>query len=149
MTYTRRMANLLLAERGKGPVGENWLRKFVQRHDEIKAKYSRRYDYQRAKCEDPEMLRAWYDRVQKMKQKCCILDEDIYNFDETGFQMGVIATARVLTRSDRRGRPILTQPGNRGWVRVSESINCQGWGLASYTKRVGTSWTFQKIGTLR
>lgn len=53
MVYTRRMANLLLAARGKGPVGENWVRKFVRRHDEIKAKYSRRYDYQRAKCESP------------------------------------------------------------------------------------------------
>lgn len=43
--------------------------------------------------------------------------------------MGVIATARVLTRSDRRGRPVLMQPGNREWVTVIESINCQGWAL--------------------
>ena len=63
------------------------------------------------------------------KQKWGILDEDVYNFDETGFQMGVIATARVLTRSDRRGRPMVMQPGNREWVTVIESINCQGWAL--------------------
>ena len=25
------------------------------------------------------------------------MDEDIYNFDETGFQMGVISTAKVIT----------------------------------------------------
>ncbi|KAM3502796.1 hypothetical protein MY10362_004611 [Beauveria mimosiformis] len=43
--------------RGKS-CGENWVRKFVKRHDEIKAKYSRRYDYQRAKCEDPQLLAA-------------------------------------------------------------------------------------------
>lgn len=96
MTYTRRMANLLLSERGEGPVGENWVRKFVGRHDEIKAKYSRRYDYQRAKCDDPQTIQTWYDRIASTKQKWGILDEDIYNFDETGFQMGVIATARVL-----------------------------------------------------
>jgi hypothetical protein len=123
------MANLLLSERGKDPVGENWVRKFVARHDEIKGKYSRRYDYPRAKCEDPQKIREWYDRVAATKQKWGILDEDTYNFDETGFQMGVIATARVLTRSDRRGRPVLTQPGNREWVTVIESINCQGWAL--------------------
>jgi len=63
------------------------------------------------------------------KQKWGILDEDVYNFDETGFQMGVIATARVLTRSDRRGRPMVMRPGNREWVTVIESINCQGWAL--------------------
>ncbi|KAM4061724.1 DDE superfamily endonuclease [Hirsutella rhossiliensis] len=95
-------------------VGENWVRKFVGRHDEIKAKYSRRYDYQRAKCEDPKTIQEWYDRVAMAKQKWGILDEDVYNFDETGFQMGVIATAR---------------PGNREWVTVIESINCQGWAL--------------------
>jgi hypothetical protein len=129
VAYTRRMANLLLSERGKDPVGENWVRKFVGRHDEVKAKYSRRYDYQRAKCEDPQKIQAWYDRVAATKQKWGILDEDVYNFDETGFQMVVAATARVLTRSDRRGRAILTQPGNREWVTVIESINCQGWAL--------------------
>ncbi|KAJ6436248.1 ATP-dependent DNA helicase PIF1 [Purpureocillium lavendulum] len=129
VAYTRRMANLLLSERGQETVGENWVRKFVGRHDEIKAKYSRRYDYQRAKCEDPKMIQEWFDRVAMAKQKWGILDEDVYNFDETGFQMGVIATARVLTRSDRRGRPMVMQPGNREWVTVIESVNCQGWAL--------------------
>ncbi|KAM4061094.1 DDE superfamily endonuclease [Hirsutella rhossiliensis] len=38
VAYTRRMANLLLTERGKDPVGENWVRKFVGRHGDIKAK---------------------------------------------------------------------------------------------------------------
>ncbi|XP_044714743.1 DDE superfamily endonuclease domain-containing protein [Hirsutella rhossiliensis] len=84
VVYTRRMANLLLSERGQETVGENW------------------------------MMQEWYDRVAMAKQKWGILDEDVYNFDETGFQMGVIATAR---------------PGNREWVTVIESINCQGWAL--------------------
>jgi len=129
VAYTRRMANLLLSERCQDTVGENWVWRLVGRHDELKAKYSRRYDYQRAKCEDPKTIQEWYDRVAMTKQKWGILDEDVYNFDETGFQMGVIATARVLTRSDRRGRPMVMQPGNREWVTVIESIDCQGWAL--------------------
>jgi hypothetical protein len=48
-----------------------------------------------------------------MKIQYRILDEDTYNFDETGFQMGVIATARVVTGNDRAGRPRTVQPGNR------------------------------------
>jgi hypothetical protein len=59
-----------------------------------------------------------------MKQKWGILNEDTYNFDKIEFQIGVIIIARVLTRFDRRGRPILMQPGNREWVTVIESINC-------------------------
>jgi hypothetical protein len=29
-----------------------------------------------------------------------ILNEDIYNFDETGFAVGIIATAKVVTMSE-------------------------------------------------
>ncbi|KAM4058337.1 helix-turn-helix, psq domain-containing protein [Hirsutella rhossiliensis] len=114
VVYTRRMANLLLSEARPRNCRRDWVRKFVGRHNEIKAKYSRRYDYQRAKCEDPKTIQERYDRVAMAKQKWGILDENVYNFDETGFQMGVIATAR---------------PGNREWVTVIESINCQGWAL--------------------
>lgn len=45
MAYTLHIASLLLAERGKSPVGENWVRKSVQRYDGRKTKYLRRYDY--------------------------------------------------------------------------------------------------------
>ena len=47
----REMANILLAERGSTPiqtVGQKWVYNFVQRHDEIKTRFSRRYDYRRA-----------------------------------------------------------------------------------------------------
>jgi hypothetical protein len=32
------------------------------------------------------------------------LEEDIYNFNETGFAIGLIVTARVVTRADITGR---------------------------------------------
>jgi hypothetical protein len=61
-----------------------------------------------------------------------ILPEDIYNFDETGFAMGLCATAKVITGSDRYSRPHLLQPGNREWVTAIESVNASGWALPSY-----------------
>jgi hypothetical protein len=110
----RQMAGLLLSQRGQtASVGENWPRKFINRQDAIKSKYNRKYDYQRAQCEDPELIRAWFQRVQQTIAEYGILEEDIYNFDETGFQMGVITTAKVVTGTDRAGRPRTTQPGNR------------------------------------
>jgi hypothetical protein len=42
-----------------------------------------------------------------------VTEEDIFNFDETGFQMGVISTSKVITSSDRKGRLRTKQPGNR------------------------------------
>jgi hypothetical protein len=40
--------------------------------------------------------------------------------------MGVIATAKVVTRTDRAGRPRIVQPGNREWVTIIEAINALG-----------------------
>jgi hypothetical protein len=58
-----------------------------------------------------------------------IAQEDIYNFDETGFAMGLVATARVVTRADYYGKASLIQPGNREWVTSIECINSTGWAL--------------------
>lgn len=142
--YIRQMADLLIRERGssvlldasvtatadeKNTVGEKWVRRFLARRPSLKSRYSRKYDYQRALCEDPEQVLAWFRRVRKTIESNGILDCDIYNFDETGFQMGVASTAKVVTRSDRRRRPVVVQPGNREWTTVIECINATGWAL--------------------
>lgn len=123
----RQIVNLLLAQRGNLKIaGKCWVVRFINRHEELKSKYNRKYDYQRAKCEDPALIRGWFERVQQTIAEYGILEEDIYNFDETGFQMGVIATAKVITGTDRAGRPRTVQPGNREWVTIIETINSQG-----------------------
>ena len=45
--------------------------------------------------------------------------------------MGVIATARVVTGTDRAGQPRIIQPGNREWVTIIKCINAMG-GLQLY-----------------
>ena len=40
--------------------------------------------------------------------------------------MGVIATAKVVTGTNRAGRPRSVQPGNREWVTIIEAINALG-----------------------
>ena len=97
------MANRLLAERDAGRVGVNWASTFVKRHPEVNTRFNRKYDYQRAQCEDPEIIRGWFALVRNKIAKYGIQEADIYNFDETGFMMGVISTAMVVTSSERRG----------------------------------------------
>jgi hypothetical protein len=110
------MADLLLAERDASPVGRNWTSNFIKRSPEIKTKFSRKYDYKRAKCEDPVIIKEWFRLVRNTIAKYGILEEDIHNFDEAGFLQGVITTAKVVTSSDSRNRPKAAQPGNREWV---------------------------------
>jgi hypothetical protein len=62
------MANLLLAKRGETPiqtVGQNWVTNYVKRHPGLSSRYSKRYNYERAKMEDPKVIQAWFDLVQK------------------------------------------------------------------------------------
>ncbi|EGU86904.1 hypothetical protein FOXB_02578, partial [Fusarium oxysporum f. sp. conglutinans Fo5176] len=91
------MANRLLADRDASPVGKRWTSNFVKRHKELKTRFFRRYDYQRAKCEDPTVIRNWFRLVENIITKYGIDLADIYNFDETGFIMGFIASGMVVT----------------------------------------------------
>jgi hypothetical protein len=126
------MANQLLAERDALGVGTRWASNFVKRHPELRMRFNRKYDYQRAKCEDPEAIRGWFVLVQNMIAKYGINEVDIYNFDETGFMMGIISTAMVVTSAERHGRAKAVQPGNREWVTVIQGINSQGWAIPPF-----------------
>lgn len=72
---------------------------------------------------DPVLINGFYERLLHLKQEYGIVDNDIYDFDETGFTMGIGATAKVICSSDRSGKPSLIQPGNREWVAV---VECAG-----------------------
>ena len=62
-------------------------------------------DYQRILCEDPKQYNAWFERVRTIIEEYGITEADIYNFDETGFMMGIITTSMVVTSFNRIGRP--------------------------------------------
>ena len=52
-----------------------------------------------------------------------VAEEDIFNFDETGFMMGMICGQMAVTRTDRRGRSKSIQPGNREWATAIACIS--------------------------
>ncbi|EMT65575.1 hypothetical protein FOC4_g10001844 [Fusarium odoratissimum] len=61
-----------------------------------------------------------------------IRSDDIWNFDETGFMMGIIMAGMVVTGSERQGRPKSVQPGNREWITVIQAINAEGQSIAPF-----------------
>jgi hypothetical protein len=143
------MANRLLATRDTPRVGARWASNFVKRRPELRTCFQRKYDYQRAKCEDPEVIRGWFELVRNTIAKYGICDEDIYNFDETGFMMGIISTAMVVTSSEGRAKVKKIQPGNREWVTVIQGVNSQGWNVPPFVVVAGknhlSSW-YQNSG---
>ncbi|KAL0940508.1 transposase [Colletotrichum truncatum] len=98
------MANRLLAERDAPPVGKRWASNFVKRQPQLRTRFF-------------QVIRGWFSLVKNIIAKYGIADADIYNFDETGFMMGVIASG---------------MPGNREWVTVIQAINSQGESIPPY-----------------
>ena len=144
----RRMADALLAARGQNPppqpTGKKWVSRFIQSQPELQTKWTRRLNSQRAQYEDPTTIAAWFKLVEETRQTYGVLDQDIYNFDETGFAMGVAATSKVVTSADRVGRAVIIQPGNREWVTVIECVNASGSALPPFVILYGkvhqSSW---------
>ncbi|KAF6524726.1 hypothetical protein HZS61_013225 [Fusarium oxysporum f. sp. conglutinans] len=132
LRFVEEIANSLLADRDASPVGKRWALNFVKRQPELKMRLFRKYDYQRAKCEDPSIIRGWFRLLQNTIAKYGIRSDDIGNFDVTGFMMGVIMAGMVVTGSERRGRPKSVQPGNREWITVIQAINAEGQSTAPF-----------------
>ena len=146
------MADKLLASRNGKPVGKKWAGRLVTRSDELKMAFNRAKDRQRILQEDPEVIGAWFKLVKETKAAYGIHEEDVHNFDETGFQMGVIGSMKVVTGSERRNRPELIQPGDREWVTVIQSICAAGYATPPfiiYKGRVHISAWYEETGIPR
>jgi hypothetical protein len=82
--------------------------------------------------EDPVKIKTWFKLVADSVIQYGIVDSDIYNFDETGFQLGAISTAMIVTGAHGSKRPNSIQPGNREWATVIEGICAQGWAIPPF-----------------
>jgi len=54
-------------------------------------------DVNRKTSHDPELLQEWFDQFKKIKEEKGILDTDTYNFDETGFRIGIGREQWIVT----------------------------------------------------
>jgi len=130
------MADHLLTARGQDPplepIGKNWVSRFINTRPELQTKWNRPLHLQRALCEDLDTIRTWYRRVEETRQEYGILDDDTYNFDKTGFAIGIAGTSKIVTSSERVGRAVTIQPGNRERVTTGECINAYRWAIPPF-----------------
>jgi hypothetical protein len=97
--------------------------------------------------EDPTVISAWFKLVEETKAKYGVHDNNVHNFDETGFQIGVIGSMKVVTGAERHARPELIQPGDCEWVTVIQSICAAGYAIPPfiiYKRRVYISVWYEE-----
>ena len=63
------IANIIAESRDASRVGTGWASSFVKRQPELRTRFSRVYDYQRALCEDPEKIAGWFALFANLKAK--------------------------------------------------------------------------------
>jgi len=71
--------------------------------------------------------------VADTRKRYGITDDDTYNFDETGFVIGLaMPSASKAVSIASVGRATTIQPGNREWVTGIETINALGWSIPPF-----------------
>jgi hypothetical protein len=129
-TFIRDTANLILqarvsrAEQANLPtVGKKWVDRFIKRH-KYKVIPSYILDANRHASENPEAINAWFVKFKAVVAEYGIVADDIWNMDETGFQIGVGKDQMVVTK--RRRAHYFSLPTNRESATAVEAISAAG-----------------------
>ena len=129
----RAWANKLLAMEADGSpdppptVGVNWASNFVKRHPQYKVASSQPLAAVRAHCLDRRHVLDWIDNLERAIRDYGIVDDDIYNVDETGFLSGAVRRGKIITHAGGSSRHAsVTQPGVRTWITAVECIRANG-----------------------
>lgn len=122
------VANSFLKKRytgsGKPPiVRAHWTARFLQRHPQYVIQKQKPLVTERKNAYKPETFQTHFEDYCNVKVEKGVQDEDTYNFDETGFSVGVGKDQWVITKDDTNARLYMEDPNNREYI---TSVECVG-----------------------
>lgn len=82
------------------PPGKNWPQSFYKRHPELQAKRLRPLDWTRHDVNIYDKVAEWFTVIGKELERADVLTENVYNMDETGTQLSVLSSLKVLVRQN-------------------------------------------------
>ncbi len=68
---------------------EYWARRFLENYSEFHKIRQKSIELNRKTAHSPEDLQDWFERFKKIVDEYDIQAEDIYNYDESGFRIGI------------------------------------------------------------
>jgi hypothetical protein len=107
-------------------VSKNWCARFLKRHPEYILKKQKPIAMQRKDAENPEFIAEYFQKLKNVIDKYGIQPADIWNFDETGFRVGVGRATQVITRVARSRKMYYPDPENRGSLTSIEAVSAGG-----------------------
>lgn len=68
-------------------LGHHWLERFLQRRPDLFVRKPQNLAFERKNAHD--VPQTWFDALLEIKIRYGIVDDDQYNMDDTGFQIGL------------------------------------------------------------
>jgi hypothetical protein len=106
-------------------VSERWVQRFRARHPELKVKWTTGLEHCRAQALNPTAVASFYDNLKSLVDKYEIAEENIYNMDEKGIQLGMGKRVRAIVDRDQKTIHQV-EDGNRELVTVIECVCADG-----------------------
>ena len=125
-----RAANSLLAQNLEPnqtcpKVGEKWTSRWLKRNPQLTKMKRKPLAVARKNAEDPETLKAHFERFRTLQTQYGIQAKDLWNFDETGFRIGCARNDFVIV-TDKIRKVYSKNPDNREYCTSIECINAAG-----------------------
>jgi hypothetical protein len=102
---------------------ERWMK---QEKDFVKTIRSKPISWVRRYAMNKDDIKGNFTDFKRCKEKWGILDDDVYNFDETGCQIGITAGGRVIIPETER-HDFVNDPDNRELVTSVECFSSTGY----------------------
>jgi hypothetical protein len=80
----------------KETLGTHWFARWAKRHPEIHETITKTLANDRKQGLKDFDIKEWFELLKQCKEEFDIDDGDIWNFDETGFQVGIIKGTTVM-----------------------------------------------------
>lgn len=123
---TRAALTILQSTEPDASLGPHWTHRFLARYPQYRRRRRRALDIERQRAADRTVVEKWFQSYQKAIEDYGILPEDIYNFDETGFQIGVGRDQWIITREPKK-RIVSGSITNRESLTVVEAVSATGY----------------------
>lgn len=106
------------------------MKRSLQRHPEYHRRRRRALDIERLQAHGKSAIEHWFQSYHDIIQRYGITPQDIWNFDETGFEIGGGKDQYIITREPKK-KIFSGANTNRESVTIIEAVNAMGsvWSL--------------------
>jgi len=107
-------------------VGPQWVERFLKRNSQYYRRKQKPLAYDRKNSQEPATFMDHFYKYKRAMEDHGILNEDVWNMNETGFRIGC-GRAQMIVTLDPKKPLRMTDPDNRIYITSVECVSSRGW----------------------